>query len=171
MTEDLDVEARVMPENLRGALAMAGALMAADRILRIAVVDRMRPFYDDDPHGAEAPDDELARHLAALRKEGVLDAQNERAVWRVKEVAESVRNQLEDVHLRWIEKLDRDLFLDARGVLAKCGEHWTKLVTGCMPAKHVDAETVVIDGHVVLLERLFEACRIVERRSYDERKP
>lgn len=54
MTDPLDLEAQLLPEQLRRLLAYAAALIATDRLLRANIVDKLASFksFESEERGA-----------------------------------------------------------------------------------------------------------------------
>jgi hypothetical protein len=157
---NIEAEARALPENLRMNLARAAVLLAADEMLRVAVVDRL---YHGHPElrGDEAldADEELSFCLDRMVALAIFDEHDAARVLSVHTTAISVRRLLSDVHLRWVDQLGSSVFRDAHVVLAKAGVHWARehlAAAGAVP----DPETILLDGHTILLQRLLEASEL-----------
>lgn len=140
-----DLEARLMPEQLRLGLARGACLLAVDRLLAVQLdqfddLDRDDDDEDRDPftvHDPDPPTADPARLESILRRMRLHEILNEsdcQVVRRLRVRAADVVMRLPDLLLGSGDVHDADLLLGAREVIARAGGYMARLHASADPA-------------------------------------
>lgn len=161
-SDSYDLEAQLLPEQIRRNLAQASVAITADRLLRASIVDRLREMGVDDaaeagpvpvPDLHDAPLDDA---LAELTANGVLSDADIFAVRGLRQYVVTLAARMPDAILGDGVLVRPDLVEAAVPVLRKINLFWGRMNIDANPA--FDGQDVadddMVDGMTALLELL-----------------
>jgi hypothetical protein len=169
VTDPFDLEAQLLPEQLRRLLAHAALVVSLDRLLRSNIVDRLARFKSFDFEERPAPPapslegPELDAALAENVETQFLEADDVAVVRVVPEHAVELCRRMPELLLGADGGVRLDVINDGERVLRKIGVAWARIDMDCNPdfdGRDV-ADDEILPGPSVLLRELRGAAALV----------